>query len=217
MAAALSPSGRRMAVAAVGQQGETVSALITFLEPGRLEPLGSAEITGELPLAAFSPDNNHICILTESGVYFYSGEGELLGHYPFGGLRLLSYHFAEEALFINAGRNEGGQHSSLICLSYTGAVLGSYQFTEGPDSIGAAGRWCAVLEAGVLLRFSPEGAELKSENLGRSAARGLLVDSKGDILLLYSGYARWYNVNVEPWDGEDDVSRMDITEFEEVR
>jgi hypothetical protein len=193
LAASLSPSGRRMAVAAVGQQGETVSTLVTFLEPGRIEPLGSAEITGELPLAAYSPDNNHVCILTESGVYFYSDDGQLLGRYPFGGMRLLSYHFAGEALFINLGRNEGGQHSSLICLGYTGAELGSYQFTEGPDSADAAGRWCAVLEAGSLTRFTLEGTELKAEFLGPSAAHGLLVDSRGNILLLYSGYARWYN------------------------
>jgi hypothetical protein len=197
MAAALSPSGGRMAVAAVGQQGEAVSTLVTFLAPGRVEPLGAAEIIGELPLAAYSPDNNHICILTESGVYFYSGDGGPLGHYSFGGLRLLSYHAAEEALFINLGRNEGGQHSSLICLSYTGEVLGSAQFTEGADSIDAAGRWCAVLEAGLLTRFTPDGTELKAEYLGPSSAQGLLVGPKGDILLLYSGYARWYNDNVE--------------------
>jgi hypothetical protein len=195
LAAALSPSGKRMAVAAVGQEGDSASSLLTFLEPGSTEPLGSAEIKGELALAAYSPDNNHFCFITESGVYFYSDSGLLLGHYPFGALRFLSYHFAEDALFINLGRNEGGQHSSLICLDYAGTELGSYQFTEGADAIGAAGRWCAVLEAGVLTRFTLDGAELKPEILGSSAARGLLVAPKGEILLLYSGYARWYNTS----------------------
>jgi len=197
MAAALSPSGRRMVVAAVGQEGESAAILVTFLEPGSTEPLGIAEIKGEIPLAAYSPDNNHFCIITTSGVYFYSDEGQLLGDYSFGGLMLLSHHFADDAPFPNLGRNEGGQHSSLICLGYSGAVIGSAQFTEGPDAIGAAGRWCAVLEAGVLTRLVPDGTELKSEVLGSSAARGLLVAQKGEILLLYSGHARWYNSKIE--------------------
>lgn len=195
-AVSLSPTGGRMAVAAVGQQkqGEAVSALITFLEPGVEEPLGTAEIIGEIPLAAYSPDNNHVCILTESGVYFYSDGGVPLGHYPVGGgMRLLSYHIAEEALFINIGRNGGGQHSKIICLSYTGAELGSYQLTEGADSVGAAGRWCAVLEAGTLTRLTLDGTELKVEPLGFSSARGLTVDTNGDILLLYSGHGKWFN------------------------
>ena len=194
-AASLSPSGKRMAVAAVGQQGETVSTRITFLEPGRLEPLGTADIEDELPLAAYSPDNNHVCILTESGVYFYTDDGLPLGHYPYGGLALLSEHATAEALFINVGRNEGGQYSRLICLSYTGTELGQMQFTEGPDGIAAAGRYCAALEAGVLTRYTLEGTELTAEELGWSGARGLLVSENGEILLLYSDYAGWYNDN----------------------
>ncbi|MDR0325051.1 MAG: DUF5711 family protein [Oscillospiraceae bacterium] len=192
-AVSLSPSGKRMAVAAVGQQGETVSTRITFLEPGRVEPLGTADIEDELPLAAYSPDNNHVCILTESGVYFYTDDGLSLGYYPYGGMTLLSAHAAEEALFINIGRNEGGQYSRLICLSYTGAELGQMPFTEGPDGLAAAGRYCAALEAGVLTRYMLEGTELKAEELGSTGARGLLVSPNGDILLLYSNHARWYN------------------------
>jgi hypothetical protein len=197
LAASLSPSGGRMAVAAVGQQGETISTRITFLEPGNLEPLGSADIEGELPLAAYSPDNNHVCVLTESGVYFYTDDGELLGHYPFGGVRLLSHHATSQAFFLHIGRNEGGQHSSLVCLSYNGAELGRIQFSEGPDSLAAAGRWCASLETGILTRYSIEGTELKTEPFGLSDARGLLISSNGDILLLYSDYAQWYNVDEE--------------------
>jgi hypothetical protein len=196
-AVSLSPSGRRMAVAAAGLQGETVSARITFLEPGRLEPLGSADIEGELPLDAFSPDNNHVSILTESGVHFFTDDGVRLGHFSFGAYRLLSHHATDQALFLHIGRNESGQNSRLICLSYTGAELGSVQFSEGPDSISAAGRWCAVLETDVLTRYRLEGAALTAESLGRSHARSLLISTSGDILLLYSDHARWYNVEEE--------------------
>ena len=193
MAASLSPSGSRMAVAAVGQRGEAVSARITFLEPGNLEPLGTADIEDELPLAAYSPDNNHVSILTEAGVYFYTDEGEPIGHYAFGAARLLAAHATDQALFLHIGRNEGGQHSRLVCLSYTGAELGQIQFAEGPDSLAAAGRWCGALEAGVLTRYGIEGTELKAEPLGLSDARGLLLSPNGDILLLFSDHARWYN------------------------
>jgi hypothetical protein len=197
LAASVSPSGRRMAVAAVGQRNETVSARITFLEPGRTEPLGTADIGGEIPLAAYSPDNNHVCILTESGVYFYSDEGSLLGHFAFGTQRLLSVHSTDQALFLHIGRNEGGQHSRLICLSYTGTELGRIQFTEGPDALAAEGRWCASIEAGVLTRYFIDGAELKTEPSVPSGARGLLLSPNGGILLLYSDYAKWYNERTE--------------------
>jgi hypothetical protein len=194
LAVSLSPSGRRMAVAAVGQRGESIAARITFLEPGRLEPLGTEDIEGELPLAVYSPDNNHVCVLTESGVHFYTDSGEPLGHYAFGGDRLLSHHATDQALFLHLGRSEGGQHSRLVCLSYTGAELDRIRFSEGPDGLAAAGRWCAALEAGVLTRYSIDGTELRAEFLGLSDARGLLLSPNGDILLLFSDHARWYNV-----------------------
>jgi hypothetical protein len=186
-----------MAVAAVGQQGETVLTRVTFLEPGNLEPLGTADIKDEIPLAVYSPDNNHVCVLTESGVYFYTDDGLPLGHYPFGGLRLLSAHATDQSLFLQIGRNEGGQHSRLTFLSYTGAELGRVYFAEGPDALAAGGRWCASLEAGVLTRYSIEGTELKTEDLGPSGARGLLISPDGAILLLYSDYAQWYNEEEE--------------------
>lgn len=194
MAVSLSPSGKRMAVAAVGQQGETVGLRVTFLDTGRNEPLATVDITDELALAAFFPDNNHVCILTESGVYFYTDDGLPLGHYSFGGRMLLKAPIAtDEALFLNLGRNAGGQYSQLICLSYTGTELGRVSFTEGPDGIAAAGRYCAILEAGVLTRFTLNGTELNSEELGECSARNLLVDTDGSILLLYSNYGEWYN------------------------
>jgi hypothetical protein len=193
-AVSLSPSGKRMAVAAVGQQGETVSARITFLEPGRAEPLGFAEFEDQLPLAAYSPDNNHVCIIAESGVYFYTDDGKQLGYYPYGtGQKLLSAHPTDEALTLNVGRNEGGQYSRLVCLSYTGAELDTVQFTEGPDGIAAAGRYIAALEAGILTRYTIGGTALRAEVLGSCGARGLLLSPNGDILLLYSEYAEWYN------------------------
>ena len=194
-AVSLSPSGRRMAVAAVGQKDGAVVTRVTFLEPGRAEPLGVVELEDEVPLAAYSPDNNHVCIPAESGVYFYTDDGLPLGYYPYGGMRLLSAHPTEEALFLHIGRNEGGQYSRLVCLSYTGAELGQAAFAEGPDGLAAAGRYCAALEAGVLTRYAIEGGDLKSEELGSSGARGLLIGPEGGILLLYSGYAKWYNDN----------------------
>jgi hypothetical protein len=193
MAVSISPSGRRMAVASAGQLGDSVSARITFLEPGNTEPLGTADIEGELPLAAFSPDNNHVSVLTESGVYFYSDTGIPLGQFRFGGMRLLSKHATDQALFLHIGRNEGGQGSRVVCLSYAGAELDSIFFSEGPDSLSAAGRWFASLEAGVLTRYSLDGTELAAEPLGLSQARDLLISPSGDILLLYPAYARWYN------------------------
>ncbi|MDR0292776.1 MAG: DUF5711 family protein [Oscillospiraceae bacterium] len=192
-AASLSPSGRRMAVAAVGPQDGTVSTRVTFLEPGRGEPLGSADIEDEVPLAAHSPDNNHVCIIAESGVYFYTDDGLPLARYSYGGSVLLSAHATGEALFLHLGRGEGGQYSRLVCLSYTGAELGQARFTEGPYGLAAGERWCAALEAGVLTRYTLEGTELKTEVLGPSGARGLLVGNDGNILLLFSGYGEWYN------------------------
>ncbi|MCL1806077.1 MAG: DUF5711 family protein [Oscillospiraceae bacterium] len=194
LAVSLSPSGKRMAVAAVGQRGETVSARITFLEPGRAEPLGFAEFEDQIPLAAYSPDNNHVCIITESGVYFYTDDGRQLGYYPYGtGQKLLSMHPTDEALILNLGRNEGGQHSRLICLSYTGAEMDAVQFAEGPDGIAAAGRYIAVLEAGILTRYTIGGTSLRAEDLGSCGARDLLISPGGDILLLFSDYGEWYN------------------------
>jgi hypothetical protein len=204
VAASLSPSGRRMAVASVGQHGETVAARITFLEPGSAEPLGFADIGGEFPLAIYSPDNNHVCVLTEFGVYFYTDSGEYLGHYPFGGLMPLSVQMTDQAVFLQLGRNARGQHSRLICISYTGAELGGAQFMEGPDAFIAEGRRCAVLEAGGLTRFSLDGTELTAEHLGLSGARNLLLSQEGGILLLYSGYAEWYNEERAPSDGSED-------------
>ena len=194
-AVSLAPSGRRMAVAAVGQKDGAVATRVAFLEPGRAEPLAVAELEDEIPLAAYSPDNNHVCIPAESGVYFYTDDGFPLGYYSYGGMKLLSVHAAEEALFLHIGRNEGGQYSRLVCLSYTGAELGEAAFTEGPDGLAAAGRYCAALEAGVLTRYTLEGGALKPEELGSSGARGLLMGPDGRILLLYSSYAKWYNDN----------------------
>jgi hypothetical protein len=193
LAASLSPSGSRMAVAALGQQGETAVLRATFLDTSNPEPLATADIEDEIPLGIYSPDNNHVCILTDSGVYFYTDAGVQLGFYPFDGYKLLSAHPTDEALFLNIGRNEGGQYSGLVCLSYTGAELGSVRFIEGPDGIAAAGRRGASLEAGVLTLHTIEGTRLNSEVLGSSGARGLLLSPDGSILLLYSDHAQWYN------------------------
>ncbi|MDR1691946.1 MAG: DUF5711 family protein [Oscillospiraceae bacterium] len=194
-AASLSPSGRRMAVAApTGESGQTVGLRLTFLDTSSEEILGEAEIPDELPLALASPDNNHVCVITESGVSFYTDDGLALGRTGYGGQTLLGTPIAtSEAVFLTLGRNTGGQYSQLICLSYTGAELGRVSFTEGPTAIAAEGRVCAVLEAGVLTRFTLDGGALAAEELGPCAARGLLVSSDGRILLLYSGYAEWYN------------------------
>ncbi|MDR1668386.1 MAG: DUF5711 family protein [Oscillospiraceae bacterium] len=195
-AASLSPSGDRMAVAAMGQSGQTVGLRVTFHDT-RADagaPLGVAEIADEVALAVASPDNNHVCIITESGVYFYTDDGLPLGEYPFGGQTLLSTPYAtSEAVFLNLGRNAGGQYSQLVCLSYTGTENDRVSFTEGPTGFAAAGGVCAVLEAGVLTRFTLDGTALLTEDLGPCAARDVLVSEDGRILLLYSGYAEWYN------------------------
>ncbi len=193
-AASLSPSGGRMAVAAMGQSGQTVGLHVTFLDTSSTEILGEAEIPGELALAMASPDNNHVCIITESGVYFYTDDGLPLGHYSYGGQTLLSAPYAtSEAVFLNLGKNSGGQYSQLVCLSYTGTELDRVSFTEGLTGFSASRGVCAVLEAGGLTRFTLNGTELLTEDLGPCAARKLLVSEDGRILLLYSGYAEWYN------------------------
>ncbi len=193
-AASLSPSGSRMAVASMGQSGQTVGLHLTFLDTSSTEILGKAEIADELALAMASPDNNHVCIITESGVYFYTDDGLPLGQFSYGEQMLLSAPYAtRDAIFLNLGRNTGGQYSQLVCLSYTGAEIERVSFTEGPTAFAAAGRVCAVLEAGRLTRFTLDGTTLLSEDLGVCAARGVIVSEDGRILLLYSGYAEWYN------------------------
>ena len=205
LAAALSPSGRRLAVAAVGQKGETALTTITFLDTERTEPLAVAEIEGEPPLAAEFSDNSHVYIVTESGVYFYTDEGLLLGHYSYGGLVLRSVPKPSlNALFLHLGRESGRQYGRLVCLSYDGVELGQAAFTEESSGISAGGRYGASLEGGVLTRYTVEDGVLKPEILGEADARGLILDSNGRILLLYSGYGKWYNAdnmtdNSEQW------------------
>lgn len=191
-AAGVSPNGSRMTVAAVGQEEESLGTYLTFLKVGATEPLAQIELPGVLTYKVFYPDNNHVCIITDQGVYFYTDDGLPLGEYDYTGRMLLGMHPTSDALFLQLGRYAGGQYSVLVCLGYSGSELGTVSFDMGPLSISAGGKTCAVLADGYLTRYRL-GADNKLTSAQGSAteARRLLCGDKGEALLLYTDHAVW--------------------------
>lgn len=193
MAAGLSPLGTRMAVAAVGQGGDLIGARVTFLEVGREEPLREIDLPDVLPLYIFYPDNSHVCIITESLVYFYTDKGDLLGEHGWDGETLLRYASSTEALFLQLGRYADGQYSRLACLGYEGAVLDTMSFNEGLTDFSAAGKFISLLEPdGRITRYTiaPDGLK-QPLRAGGEGARGVLQQDKGSALILFQDYAVW--------------------------
>lgn len=191
MAAGLSPLGNRMAVASIGQDGDLTGTKVTFLEVGNETPLQEITLLDTLPWGIYYPDNSHVCIITESLVYFYTVEGEPLGEYSWEGEKFFSYAASSEALFLHLGRYSSGQYSRVVCLGYEGKVLDTVQTGEGLENLSCAGKFVSLLTPDGLTRYTITPDGLQNPTAITTEAIGMCQQENGRVLLLFQDYAAW--------------------------
>lgn len=106
LSAALSPDGRRLAVA------RTDEVLMLSTESG--ESLAAVTADG-LPLAACWLDDERLCVLTETAAYISDTSGDT-DKYDFNGKTLGLYAFGDGAFALELRRHRSGGDGEIVCL-----------------------------------------------------------------------------------------------------
>jgi len=178
-AAALSPSGKRLAVAGLSGEGAKLSFFSLDSENEKAvcavgeDMLAELRFLSEERLAAVSP----------KGAYMVSWVGELKGFSDLGGAALLDYAFGDSfvALLSAADKWRGTAH--IAVLESSGAVSGEMDIVSEDPRISASGENIAVLSAGSM---SVYGARLGEAYSGCEApgAKKALVCRSGAVYLI---------------------------------
>lgn len=80
---AISDDGERIAIVSVESRDGAYCAEFQISRPGADTALATLEMQGVFPMAVRFFDDNRLAVLCDSGIWFYSADGEALGSYAF--------------------------------------------------------------------------------------------------------------------------------------
>ena len=180
--AALSPDNRSLAVVCAERDCSRLHIFSLNSETER----ASAEIADTLlfDLAYLSGDT--LCAVGETGLRFFSGDGEEKGAFLLDGRYLLDYTLSRSgfaAVYVSAYRSGAG--GTLLTLDGRGAQLGSVDLERDVVSLSAEGKQLLVMTADSLVLYNQELVrQYANETL--MTARCAILRPAGDILLLHA-------------------------------
>lgn len=193
MDAITSPSGRWLAVVALGQNGAAFESTLrlydTREESG--EPVSTCSLGSDVVLD-LKWDDSGIWVQDEHGVTLVSESGERLGAWDNNNLYLKDFSLGGTgfaALFM--GRYRSGNLGELILVDSTGSRIAGLNIQDEVLSISAAGRYVAVLYPGVLTIYDPELNVYDSTKLEDDIRRVILRED-GTAMLIGTESARLY-------------------------
>ena len=190
--AALSPSGKNLAIAAASQDGESLVSYITLHDISKEDPEHEIAIRDRLVLSVIYPDNNHVCAILEDGVEFYGSDGEKLSSYSAGEGIFLEFAHSFDFLLVHIKRSESALISELIALDYEGNRISGLPVSGEIRAISAQGEFFSVLSGSVLEIYNSMCEKIDS--YGECAAvQTIAQQSNGSVFLLDKNSARLYS------------------------
>ncbi len=178
-AAAVSPSGKRLAVAGLGREGAKVTFFSLDSEQEKAvcavgeDMLAELRFLSEERLAAVSP----------KGAYMISWAGEAKGFYDLGGAALLDYAFGDGFAVLLSAADKWSGTAHVAVLESSGSVSGEMDIVSEDPRVSAAGENIAVLSAGNMAVY---GAKLGEAYSGCEApgAKKALACRSGAVYLI---------------------------------
>ena len=180
--AAISPDNRALAVVCAEREG----AVLHFFALGSETERGSAAVADTLLIDLCWLSGDSVCAVGETGVWFFSADGEEKGSCPLEGRYLLDYEFGRTnfvALYISAYRSGGT--GTLLTLDSRGQVLGTAELDRDVISLSAVGRQLLVMTGSSLALYNQELVRQSANETLMTAKRAILRPA-GDILLLHA-------------------------------
>ncbi len=192
--AAVSPGGKRLAIASASQDGDRLVSSVSFHDISKDSdaPEYTAELTGGLPLSLIYPDNNHVCVITEDGAEFYSEDGEKLGVYSSGGKIFTEYAFSSDFLLIAVKFTESAQISELVSLDYDGNPISKISISGDITDLSARGGYFSVLSGSILDIYNGKCEKIDTLN-DCASVRKIAQQPDGSVFLLEGDSARLYS------------------------
>ena len=180
--AAISPDNRSLAVLCAERDMTKLHFFALNSETER----ANAVIADTLLVDLCYTDGGRVCAIGETGLWFFTDEGNELGTYPLAGRYLLDYAFDRASfvtVFVSGYRSGAG--GELVTLGSDGRVLGTAALDRDVISLSASGKQLLVMTGGTLALYSQDLVRQSANETLMTAKRALLRPS-GDILLLHA-------------------------------
>lgn len=188
LTAELSPDGTVLAVLCCSDEGSEVR----FFSLDSESQQAAFSVSGTVLLDLHWFSGTQLCALSAENLLFFSGDGRWSATYDFGGQHLCAWSEGGEgfvALALSPYRS--GASATVVTLDAAGQTLGTAETDAQLLSLDARGSEVLVLSAGRAELFSSTLAE-KGRADAVSGFQQALIRSKGEALLLASGFAEVY-------------------------
>ncbi len=183
------PGGQTLAALTLGQEDNVFSSALLFC------PLdgSSANITvpvGDGVALRLDVVGDAIAVLAQEEMVFFSTDGTLRSRYGFDGSTLASYVCGDFATLLFRSRSAHAA-STLVTLSFEGAVISRLETADEVRHISAAGRYLSVLSGKDLRIYTSDLTGYASID-DADYARSSIMRTDGTALLLGTSSARLF-------------------------
>jgi hypothetical protein len=186
--AALSPDGRRLAVAAFSQTETEFEGTLFFRDLGSEEISSQVSLGSTVPLAAGFLDGDTAAVVGDYGTFIVSRKGETIKSIGYAADDLDAYCFGEGSLVLGTHSYSGKARTSLSIFDAEGAETGPLLAAEDLQAIGYDGARLALLTASGL-RVYDSALRPLWENASAAGARAILLNADGSVWAAYSKQA----------------------------
>lgn len=177
--AVVSPDNRNLAVLSAEKEG-------CYL---RFFALNSEKVQAELLLEnllfydLYYLNDNTLCIIGDSGLYYVSTDGTVKHEYLFNGSYLLDYEFNPSFIAVFLSNYHSGAGGTLLTLDQKASVLGVQALDRDVISLSAVGKQLLVMTGGGLVLYDQALVRQYANETLMTALQAILRPA-GDILLL---------------------------------
>ena len=177
--AVVSPDNRNLAVLSAEKEGSYL----------RFFALNSEKVQAELLLEnllfydLYYLNDNTLCMIGDSGLYYVSTDGTVKHEYLFNGSYLLDYEFNQNFIAVFLSNYHSGAGGKLLTLDQKASVLGVQALDRDVISLSAVGKQLLVMTGGGLVLYDQALVRQYANETLMTALRAILRPA-GDILLL---------------------------------
>ncbi len=190
--AAVSPDGKRMAAACIGQKNGTFFSSILVFDLSKEPPIADNDIMDTAVLSVFYTGKNSLCAVAQDRVVFYDGKGKQAGEFSFGENCLRDFSVSQEGFAaILLGRYQAGGDTTVHILGAGAKELSQAAITEEVRQISAAGKYVGVLYADTLKIYASDMKETASCG-GLGDVRSVVMREDGSALLIGARFVKLF-------------------------